>query len=67
MAGKLEPFTPGAWHEYYREAEKRRRQAGWHRREASKPRKRAVDPGRVLAIVMGCAAVTVILCLVLPS
>jgi hypothetical protein len=67
MRSKLDPLVPSAWHEYYRVAERRRRHAGWHRRGDSKPRKRRVDAGRVLAIVMGVSTLAVILCLMLPS
>jgi hypothetical protein len=65
MAGKLDPTAPNEWHALYRAAEKRRREAGWRRRGPDKPRRR-LDPGRLLAIAMGLATVTVILCLVIP-
>ncbi len=68
MQSKLDPAVPSDWQDYYSSANKRRREAGWHRRsEGSKPRKRRVDPTRMLAIVMGLAALTVILCLVVPT
>ena len=68
MYPKLDPAVPSDWQDYYSSANKRRREAGWHRRsEGSKPRKRRVDPTRMLAIVMGLAALTVILCLVVPT
>ena len=55
------------WQDYYRAATSRRRRAGWHRRGDTKPPKHKLDGGKLLAIVMGLATVTVILCLVLPS
>jgi len=64
---KLDPTTPSSWNEYYREADRRRRRAGWHRHSEGKPAKRRVDPQRVLAIVMGFATLVVILCLVIPT
>ena len=67
MRSKLDPLVPLAWKDSYRAADKRRRHAGWHRRSDSKPPKRKLDAGHVLAIVMGLATVTVLLCLVLPS
>jgi hypothetical protein len=67
MAGKLDPTAPSAWQDYYLDAERRRRKAGWHRRGESKPKKRRIDSGRLLAIVMGLATVTVLLCLVIPT
>jgi hypothetical protein len=67
MRSRLDPLVHSEWHEYYRAAEKRRRRAGWHRRGDSPSRKRGLDSSKVLAIVMGLATVTVILCLVLPT
>ena len=68
MQPKLDPAVPSDWQDYYSSANKRRREAGWHRRgEAAKPRKRRIDTNRLLAIVMGLATVTVILCLVIPT
>ena len=68
MPAKLDPTAPSAWQDYYLDADRRRRKAGWHRRSESKPRKkRGIDSGRLLAIVMGLATVAVILCLVLPA
>lgn len=67
MRSRLDPLVHSEWHEYYRAAEKRRRRAGWHRRGDSPFRKRALDSSKLLAIVMGLATVTVILCLVLPT
>lgn len=67
VRSKLDPLVPSAWHDYYRVADRRRRHAGWHRRSASKPRKRRVDAGKLLAIVMGVSTLAVILCLVWPS
>jgi hypothetical protein len=68
MPSKLDPAIPSDWQDYYQSANKRRRAAGWHRRsEGSKSRNKRVDPNRMLAIAMGLAALTVILCLVLPT
>ncbi len=67
MRSKLDPLVPSDWQESYQAANRRRRHAGWHRRGDSKPPKRKLDAGQLLAIVMGLATVTVILCLVLPS
>jgi hypothetical protein len=67
VRSKLDPLVPSDWHEYYRTADRRRRRAGWHRRGESKPRKRRVDPARLLAIAMGLGVVAVILCLVIPA
>ena len=67
MLPKLDPAVPSDWQDYYRNANQRRRDAGWHRRGETKPRKRRVDPSRLLAIVMGLATLAVILCLVIPS
>ena len=67
MRSKLDPLVPSDWQESYQAANRRRRHAGWHRRSDSKPPKRKLDSGKLLAIVMGLATVTVLLCLVLPS
>jgi hypothetical protein len=67
MPSKLDPARPSPWHDYYRAADHRRRQAGWHRRSESKPPKRKLEANQVLAIVMGVALVTVLLCLAIPS
>ena len=67
MAGKLDPTAPDAWQSYYKAADRRRREAGWHRRSESQPKRRRINDGRLLAIVMGLATVTVILCLVIPT
>jgi hypothetical protein len=67
MRSKLDPLVPSEWHDYYQVAAQRRRRAGWHRRGESKPRKAKLDGNKLLAIVMGLATVTVILCLVLPA
>ncbi|HSZ82205.1 MAG TPA: hypothetical protein VLA14_07985 [Polyangia bacterium] len=68
MQPKLDPAVPSDWQDYYTSANKRRREAGWHRRgEVAPPPKRRVDPSRLLAIVMGLATLTVILCLVIPT
>jgi hypothetical protein len=67
MRSKLDPQAPSEWQDYYRAAEQRRRRAGWHRRGEPKSRKSKLDGDKLLAIVMGLATVTVILCLVLPS
>jgi hypothetical protein len=67
MAGKLDPTAPSAWQDYYKVADRRRRHAGWHRRGETGQRKTRIDGGRLLAIVMGFAMVTVILCLVIPT
>ena len=67
MRSPLDPMAPSPWHAYYREADKRRREAGWHRRSDSKPPKVKLSSSKVLAIVMGLATVTVLLCLVLPA
>jgi hypothetical protein len=67
MRSKLDPLVPSDWHDSYRAADRRRRQAGWRRRgNDSKPRKRKLDPGKLLAIVMGLGAVAVLLSLVFP-
>jgi hypothetical protein len=66
MRSKLDPSVPSEWHDYYRAADQRRRHAGWHRRSDSKPRKKTVDAGKVLAIVMGLSALAVLLCLAIP-
>ena len=66
MRSKLDPMVPSEWQDYYKDADRRRRHAGWHRRGESKPRKTQLDSGKLLAIVMGLATVTVLLCLVLP-
>jgi hypothetical protein len=66
MRSKLDPMVPSEWQDYYRDADRRRRHAGWHRRGESQPRKGQLDSGKLLAIVMGLATVTVLLCLVLP-
>jgi hypothetical protein len=67
MRSKLDPMVPSEWQDYYREADRRRRHAGWHRRgDSTKPRRTQLDSGKLLAIVMGLATVTVLLCLVLP-
>jgi hypothetical protein len=68
MRSRLDPLVASDWHDYYRAADRRRRERGWHRRSDSKPAKRkGLDGGKALAIVMGLAAVAVVLCLVLPS
>jgi hypothetical protein len=67
MPSKLDPMVPSEWHDYYQAAAARRRRAGWHRRGDSKPRKTKLDGGQLLAIVMGLATVTVLLCVFLPS
>jgi hypothetical protein len=68
MRSKLDPVAHSEWHEYYRTAARRRRHAGWHRHsETRKPRKMRLDAANVLAIVMGLATVTVLLCLAFPS
>lgn len=68
MRSKLDPQSPSTeWQDYYRAAAIRRRHAGWHRRGETGARKRKLDGGRLLAIVMGLATITVILCLVLPA
>ena len=67
MSRRLDPAaSPHEWHAHYREAEKRRRRAGWHRRGPSKPRRR-IDATRILALTMGLAAATVLVCMVLPT
>jgi hypothetical protein len=67
MSSKLDPqsFSP-AWQDYYRAAASRRRRAGWHRRGETRAPKIKLDGGKLLAIVIGLATITVILCLVLP-
>ena len=66
-AAKLDPAAPADWQEYYSNANRRRRELGWHRRgDESKPRKRRLNTNRLLAIVMGLATLAVILCLVIP-
>ena len=67
MASKLAPAAPNEWANYYEAANQRRRQAGWHRRSESRPVKTRLDGGRLLAIVMGLATVTVLLCLAIPA
>jgi hypothetical protein len=68
MPSKLDPMVPSEWHDYYQAAAQRRRHAGWHRRgEATKPRRAKLDATKLLAIVMGLATVTVLLCVFLPS
>ena len=68
MHPKLDPAVPSDWQDYYSSANKRRREAGWHRRgETSKPRKKRVDPNCLLALTMGLAALTVILCIVIST
>jgi hypothetical protein len=64
---KLDPTAPNSWNDSYHLADRRRRHAGWHRRSENKPQKTQLDPGRLLAIVMGLATVVVILCLVIPT
>jgi hypothetical protein len=64
MDSKLAP--PQDWSAYYRLADERRRRAGWHRRGPSKP-KRAFDYTRLVAVAVGLAAVTVLVCLVIPT
>lgn len=67
MQAKVDPAVPSGWQDYYADANKRRREAGWHRRgESSKPRKRRINSNKLLAVVMGLATLTVILCLVIP-
>jgi hypothetical protein len=65
MTGKLEPATPSEWQAYYKRARDRRREMGYQPRGPKK--KHRLDPGRVLAVVMGLATVVVILCLVIPT
>lgn len=70
MAGKLDPTTPSEWQDYYAVAEKRRRRAGWRRADELRhpvKRRQRMDPGRLLAIVMGVAAVAVALSLAIPA
>jgi hypothetical protein len=70
MRSKLDPTAPLEWREHYADADRRRRRAGWRRADelkTPKSRRRRVDPGRVLAVVMGVAAVIVVLTLVVPS
>jgi hypothetical protein len=68
MSSKLDPQSPSTeWQDYYRAAARRRRRAGWHRRGETRARKYKLDGRKLLAIVMGLATVTVILCLVLPA
>ena len=67
---KLDPTVPSFLAgEYYRDADRRRRRAGWHRykENGSLPAPANVDPQKVLAIVMGLATIVVILCLVIPT
>jgi hypothetical protein len=64
----LDPLAPSMWHDSYRAADQRRRRAGWHRRSDSKSRKKkAVDAGKLLAVVMGLSALAVLLCLAIPA
>jgi hypothetical protein len=70
MTGKPNAASSAEWQEYYREADERRRRAGWRRADEShSPRrgKRRLDPARVLAVVMGVATLAVLLCLVVPG
>jgi hypothetical protein len=67
MASKLDPTMPSEWQEYYRVAERRRRDRGWKRRGETRKPKRKIGASEVLAIVMGLATVVVALCLVLPT
>jgi len=65
--GKLDPASNQEWQAYYRIADQRRRLAGWHRRPESKPLRGKLDSGKLLAVVMGLATITVILCLAFPT
>jgi hypothetical protein len=65
MGRTLDPATQD-WHQHYRDADRRRRRAGWHRRGPSKP-KRHLDANRLVAIVMGVAAAVVLICLAIPG
>jgi hypothetical protein len=67
MRSKLDPLVSSEWLEYYRAAAQRRRREGWHRRGETKKRKTTLDAPKVLAIVMGLATITVLLCLAFPS
>jgi hypothetical protein len=71
MPSKLDPTAPLEWREAYHQADERRRRAGWrHADEMRSPRssrrRRRIDAGRVLAVVMGVAALAVVLSLVVP-
>jgi hypothetical protein len=66
MRSKLDPLVPSTWHELYRDADKRRRRAGWHRRSDWKSRKKGLDAGQLLALVMGLSALAVLICLAFP-
>ena len=68
MSSKLDPQSLSTqWQDYYQAAATRRRRAGWHRRGETRARKyRKLDGGKLLAIVVGLATITVILCLALP-
>lgn len=67
MPSKLDPAGSSEWLAYYRAAAQRRRREGWHRRGETRKRKITLDAPKVLAIVMGLATVTVLLCLAFPS
>jgi hypothetical protein len=71
MPSKLDPTAPLEWREAYQQADKRRRRAGWrHADEMRTPResrrRRPIDASRVLAVVVGVAALAVVLTLVIP-
>jgi hypothetical protein len=70
MRSKLDPTAPLEWQACYQDADKRRRRAGWRRAdELKRPtrRRKPVNFNRVLAVVMGVAALTVVLTLVIPA
>lgn len=67
---KLDPTAPLEWRDHYADADRRRRRAGWRRADELRSpikKRRRVDPGRVLAVVMGVAALAVVLTLVIPG
>jgi hypothetical protein len=66
MGRTLDPAASQDWHAHYRDADRRRRRAGWHRRGPSKA-KRPFDPTRMLAIAMGLAAAIMLICMALPT
>jgi hypothetical protein len=71
MRSRLDPTAPLEWRDHYADAERRRRRAGWRRadelRTPQKRRRREVNWGRVIGVVLGAAALVVVLTLVIPS
>jgi hypothetical protein len=71
MRSRLDPTAPLEWRDHYADAERRRRRAGWRRadelRTPQKRRRREVNWVRVIGVVLGAAALVVVLTLVIPS